>query len=424
MKMDERKEILSSGANDLPESGTADKTEDYTSADSFSAPSTGTVKPTKPKRVRRKLHEITAENDIRYRGPLSYRHFRIFGWLCLAVAQVAAIAGVAARINPEALSGYGTLINVLTLLGGLALPLFLIANFAVILNGNQSYKKLIAMYGGLSVLVYLGFLFVYEHYIVGALTIVVSDEQQARETLAMLAAIISRYGFFNFNIFIDLFLCVILNFFLNYRPEKSFKGKSLIVFRSFALLPILYEAFSIVIKIYASTGRIIVSPYVYPLLTTKPPMMFLLFIAMSLFIKAREWLYLLHKKSRGEYKRFLKTNVNSLHFSICTAIIMLIVAVADIILVIVLPFAVMGEVSQEAASGAYAQALSIVSSWGIGKSSALLGLIPFIMLFSYTRNYKKSNIDMFIPMAGVGLIAMIYVEGIYQLARLLPGFFG
>ena len=43
-------------------------------------------KAAKKKRVR--LHEASAENDIKYRGPLSYQHFQIFGWLCIVLSVV------------------------------------------------------------------------------------------------------------------------------------------------------------------------------------------------------------------------------------------------------------------------------------------------------------------------------------------------
>ena len=43
-------------------------------------------KTAKQKRIR--LHEASAENDISYRGPLSYQHFQIFGWLCIVLSVV------------------------------------------------------------------------------------------------------------------------------------------------------------------------------------------------------------------------------------------------------------------------------------------------------------------------------------------------
>ena len=43
------------------------------------------------KKRRLKIHETTLENDIRYRGPLSPTHFKVLGWLCIVVAQIAVL---------------------------------------------------------------------------------------------------------------------------------------------------------------------------------------------------------------------------------------------------------------------------------------------------------------------------------------------
>ena len=45
----------------------------------------GKKAPGKKKR-RLRIHEVTHENDIRYRGPLSYQHFQILGWLCIVLS--------------------------------------------------------------------------------------------------------------------------------------------------------------------------------------------------------------------------------------------------------------------------------------------------------------------------------------------------
>ena len=51
----------------------------------------------KKKRVR--LHETTHENDIRYRGRISGQHFKMLGWLCIVVAQVAVLLKLGGRIR-------------------------------------------------------------------------------------------------------------------------------------------------------------------------------------------------------------------------------------------------------------------------------------------------------------------------------------
>ena len=50
---------------------------------------------------KKKLYELNLEQDMKYRGPLSYRHFRILGWLMLALLQVAVLLSVGAKLDPS-----------------------------------------------------------------------------------------------------------------------------------------------------------------------------------------------------------------------------------------------------------------------------------------------------------------------------------
>ena len=43
----------------------------------------------KEKKKRQQIHEFDLTKDIRYRGPLSYRSFKIFGWICCAHSFIA-----------------------------------------------------------------------------------------------------------------------------------------------------------------------------------------------------------------------------------------------------------------------------------------------------------------------------------------------
>ena len=40
--------------------------------------------------------------------------------------------------------------------------------------------------------------------------------------------------------------------------------------------------------------------------------------------------------------------------------------------------------------------------------------IFFIFLYSYKRKHKDGRIDLIIPILGIALLALVYVEGIYQ----------
>ena len=57
-------------------------------------------------RIRKKngkirLHAVTLESDIRYRGPLSYREFKIFGWACIILSQVIVMMTLGGKVNAD-----------------------------------------------------------------------------------------------------------------------------------------------------------------------------------------------------------------------------------------------------------------------------------------------------------------------------------
>ncbi|MBP5552919.1 MAG: hypothetical protein J6X41_06015, partial [Spirochaetales bacterium] len=144
-------------------------------------------------------------------------------------------------------------------------------------------------------------------------------------------------GFFAFNIFIDLFLCTSVMYFLNHQPKRVFVGKKRIIFRLFAILPIAYEALSIYLK-WLSTGNEIRLPFIiYPLLTVKPPMTFVTFIILALFVKIREKRFCRNGRSLEEYQEFLNTRRNSLNFSVFASIVLVVMGLVDLYITIIFP---------------------------------------------------------------------------------------
>ncbi len=92
--------------------------------------------------ARTRWHERAAQKDIRFRGPLNYVHFQILGWLCIVASQGALILQLGSRFVslPDS---YLRLQEPLSFLSLLSLPFLLIANFAQIMNGQNSYKTLL-----------------------------------------------------------------------------------------------------------------------------------------------------------------------------------------------------------------------------------------------------------------------------------------
>ena len=366
----------------------------------------------------RRIHEITAENDIKYRGYLSYRQMRIIGWVCFALGEIGMLMSIATKINPSLPSGYPAVINVLDFIYGLAMPCFLLANFAIILNRKASYKSLLIRFGALTAAVFAVFFLIFEHYGMGIGKAYLGSREEALSLVRSILAGSGGYAAFNF--FLDLLLCTLFMFFLNYEPKRVFTGKKLIIFRLFAILPLLYEALSVVLKVLSGMGRISLSIYICPFLTTKPPVMFIVFIVMALFLKRREKRFIKNGKTREDYAAFLETNANSLRFSIFTAVLFVIAAIFDFILLVVISAIVMPGIT--AAEGAeYMTAVTMVSGWGFGESIMLLILAPVVMLFSYTKIPKNQKYDIFVPAGGAALLVLVFLEGIYRIVCMIPG---
>ena len=223
------------------------------------------------RRKRKKIDEYNENNDIKYRGPLSYRHLRAAAWGCLILAHIGIIFNIIGKIDSNLGNDLFVAREILRYFYGLMMPLFLIAAFAVILNGTLNFKNLLLFYGGLSVLFYVAFVFIHERYLVGTFQNLFNlSYKQATEGIDDLIRLFVKSDTLTFNIFMDLFMCTSLAFFMIYKPKKLFRGKRIIIFRLLSILPILFEIGSFTLKFLSSLKLISLSAYVYPLLTTKP----------------------------------------------------------------------------------------------------------------------------------------------------------
>lgn len=434
------------------------------------------------KKRRLGIHETTLENDIRYRGPLSPTHFKVLGWLCIVLAQVAMIIRLGGYADASVAASTASLLSVLDNADGLALAFLLIVNFAQLLNAHDGYRIQLLINGtamaGVCGLYYL----IFYRYLVGGLAAFLVQPSEALPAVKKVVGLFLPYGFFSFNIFVDLFLCTLTMIFLNYNPGRVFVGKARICFRLLALLPTAYEVGCMLLKLRAARGLLQIPVWAFPLLTVKPPMTFVLFVVLALFVKTRELRFRRHGKTHEEYKAFLKTRRNAWNFSVFLAIMLVLFSVLDVAVLLGLSLtdvkqtitahhqqALMEAASEadqtaqgdlEAALEQMRQALeqdaavpmdavanseaadaanpaedqlskellmaSLDSSIrmavavGFGGSIYLIFLAPVVLLFSYTRKPKNRLVDALIPAAGVFLSLLVYIEGIHQLLGHLP----
>lgn len=372
---------------------------------------------------RRKLHEYSAENDIRYRGPLSYQGFQILGWLCITLLSGILLLKIGIKLDPKHAAQYTSINRVLTNIESGSLPFLLISNFSRILNNEEGYRAQLIRNGGAALAISVVSILFFNRYVIGTFTQFVTDPEEVAPFLALEFNSIEKKGFIAFNLFIDLFLCTLVMFFLNVRPKRFFTGKKRYFVRAMAILPVAYEACSIYLKGQAATGKILLPFWTFPLLTVKPPMTFMVFVVLVLYIKQREWRFRRHGKKHAEYRAFLKTNRNSLQFSIFLAVVLVAAAVLDFLLVVF--FTVLSAVdvgSAEAFVGSEAEVVRMMTgamAMGFGDAVSLLFVAPLVLLFSYTRVPKNKMLSAVIPVAAIVLMIIFLLEGGYQGIRYL-----
>lgn len=362
------------------------------------------------------IHLVDESNDIRFHGFISYRHLRIAGWFFILLAQIGPLLTIISSMNKGA--NFGNASTYISLFGELMGPAFLLATFSQVLVAKDGFRKMITIYVGGAVAVILLYMFVYLHYLAGTVGSMSGDFPQASAALDQMIQNLAKNGFFTFNMFIDLALCALVTFFLNYRPQTAFWKKNIWLFRAFAALPIIYEVVSLIIKMLGTTGVINISIYLYPFLTTKPPLSFLLFITLVFFVKFREMYYLKKGKTYAEYDRFLDSNVNRWHFAKFLAFVVLVVSLLDLAITI----ALLWLRSNGFASGeAFDKAANEIVAWGFSKTVPMIVFFPFLFFYDYRKTYKKSMVDTLIPFAGIAAIALFYAIGVLEIIRANAG---
>lgn len=351
--------------------------------------------------------ERILRQDIKYRGPLSFRGLRIVAWVAMAfsiciIALNWGISFLGLVGREEAASNYETIAQVFSYFATLPLPLFLLANFGLIAKGRGEYKKLIIRFSIFAIVIILAFYLFLVRYIYVFSYKFASDETPASELIDNFNNIlVSHHG--SFNVFIDLLLCTLLSFFLEYKPKTRFQGKKLIYFRLMILIPILYEIGMVILR-ELNTYVFTLPIFFLPFFPTKPPLMILLFFGIVFFMKIMRKRAYKKGMSKADYHTYLKSNGHSLMFSISVSVGLLIVSTIDFILLMILVYVDLS-----------LPALYLLKILGTGDTFAVFFAIPIVMLYSYTKKPKDiPSIDILIPIGGIALCAIALIEGIFS----------
>ena len=343
-----------------------------------------------------KIRKKFFKDDIKYQGPLSYRYLRILGWVAFVLGQLALMNSFTSNYNWDPL---GPVVQTIFSYGSsLMTPFFVIASFGMVLSGNRGYRNFILLYGAAFLAIGVGVLFAYYRYINGLF--VASDMVEVSTLMENFIA-----DRIHINVFADLFAFTLFHYFVNYTPKKYFQGKKIHIFRLFSLLPIIYALVSYILKTSYALGALSNLPFgFFPFMTTKSPLMVMIFVVISLWIKNREKIFIKIGSTKEQYNTYLNSKRNSLSFSIVLSVVIAIFALIDFILMAILT-------AIFAARNPDLTGVELfIDSFGVGQVVPCILAIPFIMLYSYTRDHKNTQIDLFIPIAGIGVTALVYVE--------------
>ena len=349
-------------------------------------------------------------DDIHYRGPLSYRYLRILAWLFFAASQIGTVMKIASNVGvigePNSL-----LLDFLSLLATTMMPLFLLANFSVIMRSRNSYKKLFIVYGGLALAIIIGYYAFIQRYLFALVNLLSETPEEANRFIAL---VFSEFLGGGINPFLDMLLCTLFSFFLIYRPKKYFQGKLIWLFRSFGILVIAYEVLAFAFKYSYAVGTIELPHWMMPWLTFKPFSVFLVFVVITLAIKWKEHRFLKKGHTLEEYEAHMGTNRHSFHVAIFLAIVFAVGGFLDLTANLLLTFTTAQyygvDMADEAALLYFAERLLRA---GIGRGVTLLPVAPIILLFSYTKEHKNPKVDTFVPIGGIVLTLLVNIEGIY-----------
>lgn len=330
---------------------------------------------------------------VKYRGPLSYRGIRIAGFVFLFLGILSGFLPIFAALNND--QHIDTLVafsSVLEWTEQLALPLFLASAFSVILVRKETTITNLIKFLLFAIALYILTLFAFEHYIVKFMGVTHPGMTPQEVRAYANVKTIEYFGeLIHYNIFLDMFLCVSFYYFLCYNP-KNLQGRKLTLFRFGAILPVIYLTASMVLFGLSTEGIINIPVAVYALLVCRSPAVYLVFFLLTIFVKMREKIFAKKGGTQLQYQYYLKSNANSLHFSLFYSIILAVVSLVDF-------------------------ALSFIpkaQDYGFGNSYMMFLAIPFVMLLSYTRDYKNKSLDLLLPIAFMSAIAFVVLELIFE----------
>ena len=333
-------------------------------------------------------------NDIKYRGPFSYREMRIIAFLMMIISQLATMiltANKSLHVLPDSIERFRDLVD---LIGLFSLPLFLMASFAIILSDEKKIIKTLIFYFSMAFAIYLGMTILFGRYLKGTLAALtgMTGEDLNEVADALGKAIFGSLT--NVNVFIDMFILTLFSFFVLYTPKIIKRKGALLAFRLCSLFPVLIAFGSAVLFGLINLQKINPSFLVLAALPCRAISVYLIFFAIVLFVKYRKNRFMKKGGTEEEYDIFCVSNVSSLQYSLFISGLLIAVFLIDLVILEVLPSSYL---------------------FGFGNSFYMFIIIPLVLLFSYNKKRSNPVIDILLPFIYIGALGASLIELSYQL---------
>jgi len=339
--------------------------------------------------------------------PLGEVHLRIFAWVCMVLSQIGTAMYLAGLVRKELgvdevssseedtpLMSAGLIFSFFQYC---FMPLILIANISAILRSRNSYFKSMLRYGGITLGIFIVYIYVYFHFIIPLIRKIFSLTLEDACTVAdfFLSFVFSTLR--QLNMFVDLLICTLIAFFTLYTPKKCFKGKWIYLFRSFTAIPLIWSLLGYIFLGLNEKGAMIPA-YLFPFIPLKPPACLVAFISIVVYLKISEMRFYKNGGTEEEYdKQFLEPE--SIHkFSRFIAKSLAIGSAVDFIFLIIYIFTEDSE------------ALIRI---GFGEGILMFIIIPVVLFYDFTKGNNNPMLGLIIPIIGCVATAIVWIETIY-----------
>lgn len=330
--------------------------------------------------------------DVKYKAPFSGKLLQVVAYLLLIFSHFSLMFNFMQGILSEDASGsFSVMLKISDIMKSASLPLLLLSAFNTIMNKSRNIRLFVIQYVACSLILFVIYLLVFYRYLVGTFSLFFDLSQAETATALFDLLITSVPKFMNYNIFVDLATCSLFFFFIYYTPKNKSK-KFLIFFRSLCIIPVLIVVGCCIFNFTIEFHEVVYPPAILFILPCRSPSMHLIFFFLALFIKYR---YAIVTKLRGEeYCSLYKgSNKDNLVFSLFCAVAIIVVSLFDFL----------------------CSFSPIMLAMGFGDSYTVAIVAPITLLFAYNKPIKSSSLDILIPLISFGVIAFIYVEGVYLL---------